>query len=176
MQLGEAADVCSSRVVFTSPTAPTSATNQHRGEKKKENEPARKKMNGVKERGGEREGACQSQTHSEDQYADSPCTSKAAPDSKLLPAVQSGDMSIRISNSDRIDRPGAADNKESRPLVGDGEKEPFFPSLFRSSTCCKVPETSSTSWKYVKSTRADYNLMYESIRIFKLNTGSRAAC
>lgn len=39
--------------------------------------------------------------------------SKGAPDSKLFKAaVQSGDTSIRISNSDRIDRPTATTQRE----------------------------------------------------------------
>lgn len=45
----------------------------------------------------------------------SPGISKGVPDSKLFKStVQSGDTSIRISNSDRIDRPTATAEAEDR--------------------------------------------------------------
>lgn len=45
----------------------------------------------------------------------SPGISKGAPDSKLFKStVQSGDTSIRISNSDHIDRPTATTQAEDR--------------------------------------------------------------
>lgn len=48
----------------------------------------------------------------------SPGISKGVPDSKLFKStVQSGDTSIRISNSDRIDRPAATVEAE------DGQSE-----------------------------------------------------
>ncbi|KAM7405472.1 hypothetical protein PAMP_012731 [Pampus punctatissimus] len=83
-----------------------SPTLQREEEKKKENEPASEKMNGQRLSKSNKFRGINVQT--------SPGISKGAPDSKLFkPAVQSGDTSIRISNSDRIDRPRATTQAEN---------------------------------------------------------------
>lgn len=125
LYFSKSAEVCTSLVLYvsdalTAPVLSRESTNRVQGkeEKKKENEPVSEKMNevGERERGSERvkKDLSKSNKFRGINVQTSPGISKGAPDSKLFkPAVQSGDTSIRISNSDRIDRPKATAQAET---------------------------------------------------------------
>lgn len=118
------ARACACLRSFTSSTA--AAPNQgsederraERAREKKETEPVSEKINGAtgrEWRGGERKRKRLSKSNKFRgiNVQTSPGISKGVPDSKLFKStVQSGDTSIRISNSDRIDRPTATAEAE----------------------------------------------------------------